>query len=318
MKENFYIGTYSNNIVICELNNGKLQIINKIEGIEKPSYLHKNGNILYAVSETKIGGIATFEIKDRELLTPLDFRIINQSLPCYVTTNKKRNCLLVANYTSGSVNMYHIHPNGQIDRLLYYKSYENAHMHFADFVGNYIYAIDLGNNCIYVYNLKMELQSTIQMDDNIGPRHLAISKDEKIIYIITENSNQIFIYSKKNNVFTLEQKVKTLINKNIISYAGAIKINSSNHNIYVTNRGDNTISVFEVNKTRLKLVQNISSYGKFPRDICLSQKEDYALIANQKSNNVVMYKINKVDGKILQKVQTIEIDQPACIINNIF
>ena len=102
MKEEIYIGSYSDNIKICEFSNGELKIINEIKGIETPSYLHINDGVLYATSETKIGAIASFKIVNNNLKI-LNIKQINQSLPCYVNTNKDRNRLLVSNYESGSL-----------------------------------------------------------------------------------------------------------------------------------------------------------------------------------------------------------------------
>ena len=153
MKEKFYIDSYSNCITACTLEQGTLKLLNEIENLENSSYLHINQNMLYAVSETQTGGIGIFNIT-RNGLQKVDFRRINQSLPCYIATDKTRRNLLVANYGSGSIIMYQLSDNGTIYQESYCIKYTNANMHFANFIDNEIYAVDLGNDSIYIYIIR--------------------------------------------------------------------------------------------------------------------------------------------------------------------
>lgn len=316
MIERLYIGSYSNSIKIANFSEGKLEIIKEVGRICNPSYLCVNQNTLYAVSETQIGEIGTFYITE-ESLEEIDLRKINESFPCYIAVSSKEKKLLVANYGAGSIILYNLNENGTIEREINHKSYQNANMHFADFIGNDIYAIDLGNDNIYLYNQELKENFTIELEKGVGPRHLAVSKDKKTVYVVTEMSNQIYVYHKEDDGFELKQKVSTLLETNVKSYAGAIKISKDNKNIYVTNRGDNTISVFSIRKDKLELIQNISSYGDFPRDIFLNANEEYLLVANQKSDNIAIYKRNQDTG-ILRKMQNqeLKIDKPSCIVRS--
>lgn len=314
--EKIYIGTYSNHIEIGEFDNGNLKIVNKIEGIENPSYLHINKDILYAVSETKIGGIAAFK-NIKNSFQQIDLKIINQSLPCHITTNKKRNHLLVANYGSGSVIMYQLKNDGSFGKKIEKKEYQHSHMHFAKFIENNIYAVDLGNDTIRIYNNEMNVIGEINTNKKSGPRHLAVDKDNKRIYIVTEMSNQVIVYQKNENEFKLIQEIDTLPNQLAESFAGAIKISNDNKYIYVTNRGHDSISVFKINKCKLKLIQNISSYGSFPRDILLNSTEEYAIVANQRSNNIVIFKRNMKNGTLTKSENAeVIVEKPSCIVRS--
>lgn len=314
MIEMVYIGTYSNSIKVCEFNDGNLKVVDNIGNINNPSYLNINKDILYAVSETEQGRIETFKITNGRI-NRIDSREINQNLPCYINTDNKRKHLLVANYKSGSVIMYDLDKIGRIYKEKYRKTYINANMHFANFIGKNIYAVDLGNDSIYVYDNKMKLLATIETGIKCGPRHLVISKDEKRIYVVTELSNELLVYQRNGNEFKLIQRISTLINKNVKSYAGAIKISDDNKNIYVTNRGDNSISVFYINDDKVELIQNIQSYGEFPRDILLNREQKYMMVANQNSNNITIYKRNFVSGRLHRITnKEINVDKPSCII----
>ena len=123
------------------------------------------------------------------------------------------------------------------------------------------------------------------------------------------------MYKKEGKEFVLKQEISTKQEKSIESYASAIKMSKDNKYIYVTNRGENTISVFEKKNDKLKQIQSISSYGDFPRDIILTEDENHILVANQKSNSVVIFYRNRQDGTISEnQVSEIKIEKPSCII----
>lgn len=315
MSEVYYIGGYTNNINICVFENGEINCINKISGIKNPSYLNINKDFLYAVEELKEGKIVAYKIINNDLKF-LNDTCINASLPCYITTDSNKKNLLVANYESGSMLAFEIEENGYIGKEKYRMEYaKNSNIHFAEFINGRIYVVDLGNDRIYVYNPDMELLNTIKLEKGLGPRHLVANNEGNIIYIVTEYSNQVLMYQEENKKFILKQKISTIKNKNIESYASAIKITKDNKYVYVTNRGENTIAVFENNEKRLKLIQIISSYGDYPRDIVLNKDEQYAIVVNQKSNNITTFKRNQSNGKLsVYKEKAIKIEKPSCIV----
>ena len=319
MIEKIYIGTYSNSIKIYEFNSGKMEAISEVNNLDNPSYLHINKNMFYVVNETNSGSVTAFKIK-KDGLELVNSQKINQSSLCHITTNKARDSLLIANYGSGSIVLYELKNDGSIGQLKNTKIYnKNSKLHYVKFIENNIYAVDLGNNAIYIYNTNMELISQINMEKGSGPRHFVVSKDNKKIYVVTELSNEIFSYYKSENEFKLLQKISTLTNKNKESFAGAIKISNNNKNIYVTNRGDNSISVFKVNNNKIELIQNISSCGDFPRDILLNNSEEYVIVANQNSSNIVIFK-RDIESGFLTSINNanIEIEGPACLISDCY
>lgn len=314
--EIFYIGTYDNNIQIANFENGKLLIVNQSTGIINPSYLHVNQDVLYAVSETQIGALHAFKINGNDL-SLISSEIINQKSPCHISSDLKRNNLLVSNYGSGSLLMYHLNNDGTIGKIIDKVEYKNSHMHYSTIESENIYAVDLGNDVIYIYDYKMKLLSKIHTEKGDGPRHLCFSEDHKKLFIVTELSNKLLIYEKQSNEFELIQKLSTIPNQIVESYAGAIKITKNNKNIYITNRGHNSISVFKENNNKYELIQNISCFGDFPRDITLNQTEEYAIVANQKSNNVIIFKRDKENG-LLTKLKDAEVivKNPSCIVRS--
>ena len=86
--------------------------------------------------------------------------------------------------------------------------------------------------------------------------------------------------------FTLENK------------GSAIKISNDNRFIYVSNRGQDAIVVFENTKDGLKQIQTISTFGKGPRDFDLSKDNKFALATNENSGTITVYRIDKTNRTV--------------------
>lgn len=106
--------------------------------------------------------------------------------------------------------------------------------------------------------------------------------------------------------FNKLQTVSTLpddVDKDEFNATAAIRLTSDDRFVYASNRGHNSIVVFEsLADGSLKKIQTISSYGDIPRDINLSSDEKILLVANQDTDNITSFQRDKKTG-ILTKVQ---------------
>ena len=83
--------------------------------------------------------------------------------------------------------------------------------------------------------------------------------------------------------------------------------------IFVSNRGENTISIFKID--RLRKLQNIgyfSTRGETPRDFNIVSNGRILVVANQDSNEVLTFKINYKKNKVIN-LDRVQIEQPVCI-----
>ena len=189
MREIMYIGTYDDKILVSVFEDGKLEIVKEVKGIENPSFLHINKDVLYAVSETEQGGLQAFKIIGNDL-NLISYEILGQRLPCHLTTDLNRTRLLVSNYGAGSVFMYDLKEDGSIGKIVNKIHYDNAHMHYSEFVGENIYTTDLGNDVIYIFDKNLKLLSDIDTGKDSGPRHLIITENLERVIVVTEMSNE--------------------------------------------------------------------------------------------------------------------------------
>ena len=94
-----------------------------------------------------------------------------------------------------------------------------------------------------------------------------------------------------------------------------IHISSDGKFLYASNRGDNSIAIFGVNAQDgyLNLVGHESTRGDGPRNFSISPDDNYLLVANQHTKNIVSFKRDKVTG-LLNYISEINSPTPVCIL----
>ena len=92
-------------------------------------------------------------------------------------------------------------------------------------------------------------------------------------------------------------------------------VSPDGHFVYTSNRGDNSIAVFAVDggSGRLTLVQHVSTQGKTPRNFALDTSGRVLLVANQNSNNIFTYKVDKQTGKLTPTGQSVQLPSPMFV-----
>jgi len=101
------------------------------------------------------------------------------------------------------------------------------------------------------------------------------------------------------------------------SYSGAdIHISPDGRFLYASNRGDeNRIAIFSIdqNKGTLGLVGHQSTYGNHPRNFTLDPSGQFLLVANQYSNNIVVFKRDNKTGLLNRVGREIKVPSPSCL-----
>jgi 6-phosphogluconolactonase len=85
--------------------------------------------------------------------------------------------------------------------------------------------------------------------------------------------------------------------------------------LYVSNRGHNSIAVFSVAESTgaLALDQVISTDGDWPRNFSLDPTGRWLLVANQRSDSIVVFRRDQKSGRLTPTRQRIALPSPVCL-----
>ncbi|MDF2853095.1 MULTISPECIES: lactonase family protein [Sphingobacterium] len=303
-----------------------------------PSFLARNNNFIYAVNEVpnQEGTVSAYSFKDGHL-TFLNSLPSGGESPCFVEVHPKGSLLAVANYTGGSAALFDLESNGVLSkraRLIQHEGkgvdpvrQEKPHVHSTFFSnkGDKLYVQDLGLDEISIYpvNKAGNVYSLADESEDVftpaggGPRHIVFDKKEKFLYVVLEMTGQIASYKKDGDAWMYQSTFDINPEGFKGSNGGAdIKISADGKFLYATNRGDaNTIATFSVEKDgELKKISNLSVKGKGPRNFNLSPDGKYLLVANQYTNNIVLFSRDAKTGLLTDTGKEIAVPAPVCII----
>jgi 6-phosphogluconolactonase len=97
------------------------------------------------------------------------------------------------------------------------------------------------------------------------------------------------------------------------SYCADIHLSADGLYLYGSNRGHNSIAVFEINGNRLKLKTIVPVEGNWPRNFALSPDGRFLLAANQRSGNITVFRIDKKTGIPVFTGHELKSGSPVCI-----
>ena len=94
-----------------------------------------------------------------------------------------------------------------------------------------------------------------------------------------------------------------------------IHLSSDERFLYASNRGENTIVIFEVAQEtgKLSLVGRESVRGDWPRNFTLDPTGNFLLVANQKSNTISIFKRDSEKGT-LEFMNEVKLPSPVCLV----
>lgn len=339
-----FVGTYTNKgsqgVYLYNFNpkTGE-SVLQSTTTANNPSFLARseNGRVLYAVDESDINTAAllAFQVEDGAL-SHINTIPTEGSSSCHVAINNRYPIAAVSNYSSGSLTVFSLQENGALGEVIQKiqsqrtgpdKDRQNAsHIHSAFFSedGTRVYVQDLGGDVVTIYtvekiadNFVLKEKEVIATPGGGGPRHLVFDKAEENLYVLLEMSAEIAHFRRIANKWELVQSV-SINNDDFVGANGAaeIKMSSDGHFIYATNRGDaNVITLFSINKQGdIQKEKVYSTKGKTPRNFNISPDGKYLLVANQESDNIIVFERDLLTGELVDADKEIQVPTPVCIL----
>jgi 6-phosphogluconolactonase len=321
---------------------GALTACGSYAGIANPSFLvvHPNRRWLYAVSETSqhphgaAGSVWALRL-DREPLTfqPLNQRPSGGDVPCHLQLDSSGSWLLVSNYGSGSVGVLPILADGSLGELADVVQHHGSgahpdrqagpHAHSATLAPDNRFAIvaDLGLDQLLVYAFdssagKLSAHGRTDTRPGAGPRHTAFHPSGRHVYLANEldNTVSVYDYDAASGALRERQTIDTLPPEAPENAVADIHISTSGQRLYISNRGHNSVAVFDVAADgQLARVAVRTCGGNWPRHFTLAPGGRFVLVANQHSGEVSVLPLLAGPEAIGAPIARAAVPQASCV-----
>lgn len=311
-------------------------------GIFNPSFLvvHPNQRWLYAVSETSqshdgvSGGVWALRFEaEGGAFSPLNQRPSGGDYPAHLSLDATGRWLLVANYGTGNVAVFPIGDDGVLGEMTDLAQHqgsgpnrtrqEGPHAHSTTFApdNRFVIAADLGTDQLVVYEFdhaagKLVDHGYTATRPGSGPRHCAFHPNGRFFYVANEldSTTSLYDYDPAGGTLHERQFLSTLPPDAPENTVADIHLAPDGRRLYVSNRGHNSIAVFDVAEDgQLTPVTIQPCGGSWPRNFALAPGGRFVLVANQYSDAVTILPLLNTTDAIGSPLGNVAAPQPSCI-----
>jgi 6-phosphogluconolactonase len=244
--------------------------------------------------------------------------------------------VLVANYGGGSVSSIAIAEGGRLGEVVSFEQHQgssanserqsspHAHSVNLDPANHFAFVADLGLDKVLVYDFDAATgrlgvpAQQVAVRPGSGPRHFAFQPTGRYAYVINELASTIvaFRYDERTGRLSTLEEVSTLPDGfDQPSYTAEVVVHPNGRFVYGSNRGHDSIAVFEVQPDTGKLQrQQIElTQGQAPRNFVIDPTGKFLLAENQSSNTVVVFRIDQQTGRLSATGEVLQVPLPVCI-----
>jgi 6-phosphogluconolactonase (cycloisomerase 2 family) len=246
--------------------------------------------------------------------------------------------LVVANYSSGSVAVLPIGPDGALKdqhQLVQLPGEPGPHKveqqssHPHDIVfdpsGRFVLVPDKGLDRVFVFRfdgatgkLTPTAQGSVQSRPGAGPRHVAFHPKLPIVWVLNELNSTMATYQFDPESGSLKPlQVITTLPTDFTGYSTAaeIAVSPDGRFVYGSNRGHDSVAIYAAGADGLlSPVGWQSTQGGGPRFIGLDPSGHFLNAANEQGDNVVTFKVDAGSGKLTPTGQNIKNGSPVTIV----
>ena len=324
---------------------GTLKELQTVTEGSSPGFLafSPNKDFLYSIYgkgtlEDGNGAVMSFKIDPfTGFLKKVNEQSVGGKGAAHISIDPKGRFAYTANYGDASVTVFPINSDGTLAKASDYvkhtgssinpqrqtRPYPHSSIPSAD--GKFLYVSDLGTDRIVIYEvlnggkLKPAAVPFVQVPAGSGPRHFKIHQNGNFAYSVDELSNTIvaFKVNKKTGALTIIERLSMLPEGYAeVTYASDVHFSPDQKFIYATNRGHESLVIYEVNaKTgKLKMIGHESTGGKHPRNFMISKSGEYVLVGNTFTDNVVIFNRDTKTGLLKPNGVQHTIPAVSCLI----
>lgn len=286
---------------------------------------------LYATFDHSVGAFATHPDGS---LAPLDERDSGGKDTCHLSLDRTGRYLFVVTYATGTLACFPIEPDGSLgDRLSLAQLHgsgpnqarqQNAHAHAAyiDPQNQFLYVCDLGSDRVWIFRFDAKNGALApadppfaQVPPGSGPRHLAFGEGGKKVYVAAEMGGTVTVFHRNETTGALSPLGTVSTSPSGAwpreGWSAEIVLHPSGRWLYVSNRRDDSISVFSLaHGNNPELIQNAPVPVRTIRSFWLDPLGKWIVAAGEKSNEIIVLKIDPETGRFATTDQRATLTAP--------
>jgi 6-phosphogluconolactonase len=331
-----YIGTYTNQeskgIYAFKFDDasGALSPLGLVAETPSPSFLESSadGRFVYAVNEISMfegersGSVTAFSVDTAtSKLTALNTVSSRGTSPCHLMLDHTGKFLAVANYGGGNFAILPVGADGKLGAATSVLSNTgsgptqrqtapHAHMVLFSPDNKFLYGADLGVDRVHVYGFDAATGKATPaapgaaVAPGAGPRHLVLHPNGRFAFVINELNSTIATFARDAATGALTGTGRAAISTlparfTVASSTAEIAIHPSGRFVYGSNRGHDSIAVYEAGADgTLRLVEIELTRGRTPRSFAIDPTGRWLIAANQATSTLAVFRIDPSTGAL--------------------
>ena len=311
-----------------------------VAALPNPSFLAlaPDGRTLYAVRETREGGVSAFRRDPASgRLTALGGAPSGDAGPAYVSVHPSGRWLLVAHYGGGSVALLPVADDGApgepVDIVRYQGSgpdparQEAPHPHWIRTAPDgRVLVADLGADRVVSYppvgrdgDLDETRAVVTPTAPGAGPRHLAFSPDGSVVYLVNELHGSVtaWSYGGDTRLEALQTTSTLPADFDGANKSAAIHVHPTGRWLYVSNRGDfDSLALFAIDpRTGLLSPRGHQREGiAWPRSFAIHPGGRWLLVANRHAGEIRVFAVDPGTGELTVTDERVSVRDPTHVL----
>ncbi|WBB66763.1 lactonase family protein [Micromonospora sp. WMMD812] len=311
---------------------GGLTLLGTVAETAAPSFLarHPTLPVLYAVNELPAGAVGAWRVGVDGDLTPLGSRPTGGAEPCHLAVLPDGGHLVAANYGGGSVTVFPLDPRGvpgERSDLVVHEGHgadperqgqAHAHMVSPDPGRGPLFAVDLGTDSVYRYDLDaasgrlVPRAPRVRTPAGAGPRHLARHPDGRRCYLVGELDATVTGYELTADGSLHQRSRVDASGRPGHVQPSEIAVRPDGLFLYVANRGVGTIAVFDLRGEQPELVSEVDTGGEWPRHFALIGEHLY--VADERADMVRVFRVDPATAAPVAVGEPVPVPSPTCVL----
>ncbi|WP_456268602.1 lactonase family protein [Kushneria sp. AK178] len=272
---------------------------------------------------------------------------------CHCSVHSSGRYLLASNYGTGSFSVFPLGDNGEIGEMSdliesppnglgpdgVRQEGAHAHMMLTGPHEHHVFGIDLGADRLLAFELDMASGKLspgpvpyANVASGSGCRHMVFHPQKPFAYVLNELSStvDVFDFYPERGSFIQVQSRSTLPEDSEFgrpvfnpdnpgevptgsNTTAELRIHPQGRFLYATNRGMNSIAMFEIDADsgHLSNIGWVASGGEIPRGMNLDPSGRFLYVGNQNSDTINVFRVQPQSGQLEGPMQTINSPVPV-------